>query len=350
VGIIGAAWFVSPHLSEPIVGLALGVIVGGVLQVALQVPWICGAGLKLFPVWKPLHPAVRRIGYLMLPAVFGSAVYQLNQFVGTLLASFLQEGSVSWLYYADRLVQFPLGIFAIAIATAVLPSLSVDAARKNHEQFQKTLEHGLCLVFFILLPAMAGYLVLGKPIVVLLFERGVFDPRSSMMTSEALICYTLGLWAFSGMRILIAGFYAVQDTKTPVKVAVISLGLNTLLSLVLMGPMKHSGLALSLSIASGFQFFLLAFLLRNKGLFIHVGKVLKSVSKSAAAAAIMGSVVFVCRAVMVRDARDVCVTQRICNLSILIAIGIIAYYAAASLFGCREKEAVLAMFGIKRDR
>jgi len=138
VGIIGAAYFISPYCAEPIVGVAMGVILGGVLQVALQIPWIYGAGLRLFPKWQPFHPAVRRIGYLMLPAVFGSAVYQFNQFVGTLLASFLREGSVSWLYYADRLVQFPLGVFAIAISTAALPTLSAHAARKDHAQFQKT--------------------------------------------------------------------------------------------------------------------------------------------------------------------------------------------------------------------
>jgi putative peptidoglycan lipid II flippase len=177
VGIIVAAFFISPALSEPITGVAMGVIVGGMMQVALQIPWALKAGLKFLPAWQPLHPAVRRIFWLMLPAVFGSAVYQLNQFVGTLLASFLQEGSVSWLYYADRLVQFPLGIFAIAIATAALPSLSGNAARKDFARFQETVDDGLRLVFFIVLPAMAGLFILGKPIVVLFFERGLLPPK-----------------------------------------------------------------------------------------------------------------------------------------------------------------------------
>lgn len=124
VGIIASTFWLSPHLSDPIVGVAIGVLIGGVFQVTLQVPWILKKGLTLRPCWKPGHPAVKRIGRLMLPAVFGSAIYQFNQFAGTLLASFLREGSISWLYYADRLVQFPLGVFAIAISTAVLPSLS----------------------------------------------------------------------------------------------------------------------------------------------------------------------------------------------------------------------------------
>jgi len=131
LGIIGAAYFISPYCSEPIVGIAIGVLIGGFLQVGLQIPWVFKEGFKVFPRWQPNHPAVRRIGLLMLPAIVGSAVYQFNQFMGTLLATFLAEGSVSWLYYADRLVQFPLGVFAIAISTAALPSLSAQAAMED---------------------------------------------------------------------------------------------------------------------------------------------------------------------------------------------------------------------------
>lgn len=350
VGIIGAACFISPHCDEPIVGVAMGVILGGVLQVALQIPWVYGTGLRLFPKWQPLHPAVKRIGYLMLPAVFGSAVYQFNQFVGTLLASFLKEGSVSWLYYADRLVQFPLGIFAIAIATAALPSMSADAARKDHTQFQKTLDHGLCLVFFIALPAMAGLLILGKPIVELLFERGAFNAESSAMTTDALFCYALGLWAFSGMRVLIAAFYALQDTKTPVKVAIISLGVNVIASLVLMGPLKHAGLALALSLASAVQFGLLAFFLRKKGLFIHAAPILKSISKSAAATLVMGSLVFCCRTQWFHPTATQPLSEKILSLSTLVFMGIVVYFLTARVLRCWEIKAVLAMLGAKRTR
>ncbi len=350
VGIIGAACFISPHCDEPIVGVAMGVILGGVLQVALQIPWVYGEGLRLFPKWQPFHPAVKRIGILMLPAVFGSAVYQFNQFIGTLLASFLKEGSVSWLYYADRLVQFPLGIFAIAIATAALPTLSADAARKDHAQFQKTLGHGLCLVFFIALPAMAGLLILGKPIVELLFERGAFNAESSAMTTDALVCYAVGLWAFSGMRVLIAAFYALQDTKTPVKVAIISLGVNVIASLVLMGPMKHAGLALALSVASAVQFGLLAFFLWKKGLFIHAATILKSISKSVAATLVMGSLVFCCRTQWFYTTATQPLREKILSLSTLVFMGIVVYFLMARVLGCREIKAVFAMLGANRTK
>jgi putative peptidoglycan lipid II flippase len=348
VGIIGAAYFISPYCAEPIVGVAMGVILGGVLQVALQIPWIYGAGLRLFPKWQPFHPAVKRIGYLMLPAVFGSAVYQFNQFVGTLLASFLREGSVSWLYYADRLVQFPLGVFAIAIATAALPTLSAHAARKDHAQFQKTLDHGLCLVFFIALPSMAGLLILAKPIVMLLFERGAFHAESSAMTTDALICYTFGLWAFSGMRVLIAAFYALQDTKTPVKIAIIALVVNVMASLVLMGPMKHAGLALALSVASAVQFGLLAFLLRKKGLFAHAAPIFKSISKSVAATLVMGSLVFYCRTQWFHTTVGQPLSAKILNLSALVLMGMVVYFLMARVLRCREIKAVSAMLGVNR--
>ena len=171
VGIIGAAYLISPYCPEPIVGVAVGVLIGGILQLALQIPWVLREGVRLFPLWQPEHPAVRRIGLLMLPAIFGSAVYQFNQFIGTLLASFLAEGSVSWLYYADRIVQFPLGVFAIAISTAILPSLSSQAAKKDIDGFEATISHALGLVFFVTIPSTVGLIVLGRPIILVLFER-----------------------------------------------------------------------------------------------------------------------------------------------------------------------------------
>jgi putative peptidoglycan lipid II flippase len=350
VGIIGAAYLISPHCAVPIVGIAIGVLIGGALQVGLQIPCVIREGLTLLPKWNPNHPALKRIAFLMLPAIFGSAVYQVNQFMGTLLATFLPEGSVSWLYYADRLVQFPLGIFAIAISTAALPSLATEAARKDLVQFQSTLNHALCLVFFITLPSMAGLIVLGKPLVQLLFERGAFDSHASIMTDHALFYYTLGLWAFSGIRVMVSAFYALQDTKTPVKVAVIALSVNLGLSLLLMGPLKHGGLALALSIASSVQFFLLIFLLKRKSSVINIKPVLISSAKSALAASLMGLGVYGCLASWLTADPKAGLSRMVIHLAALIVIGMIIYFGVARVLGCREIGSIQQIFWRKTRR
>ncbi len=343
VGIIGAAYFISPHCPQPIVGVALGVLIGGILQVGLQIPWVLKEGLKVFPLWQPDHPAVRRIGLLMLPAIVGSAVYQFNQFMGTLLASFLPQGSVSWLYYADRLVQFPLGIFAIAISTAALPSLSAQAAMQDLDEFQDTLSYSLRLVFFVTLPCVAGLIVLGKPIIRVFFERGAFDSQSTIMTNKALFFYSVGLWAFSGIRVMVSAFYALQDTKTPVKVAIVAAVANLVLSLAFMGPLRHGGLALALSLASSLQFCLLVFFFKRK---VPVGKlraVLVSVSKSILAAASMGVGIYCLHSTWLSIYPNDGSWGVTTKLGALLLAGIAMYFLVARVIGCRELGSVLDM-------
>jgi putative peptidoglycan lipid II flippase len=346
VGIIGAAYLISPGLPDPIVGVAVGVLIGGFLQVALQLPWMFREGFRLFPRWEPTHPAVKRIGLLMLPAVFGSAVYQFNQFIGTLLASFLAEGSVSWLYYADRLVQFPLGIFAIAISTAALPSLSIQAAKKDLDQFGHTLSHALRLVFFITLPSMVGLIVLGGPIIQLLLERGAFNSYSARMTNYALVFYAVGLWAFSGIRVMVSGFYALQDAKTPVKIAVVAVVANLVLSLCLafMTPLRHGGLALALSVASSLQFCLLVFFIKKKIRISELRDVLISVLKSTLAAVVMGLVVYYCHTLWLKMGSGAGLWGMITSLTGLIVIGMIVYFAVARILGCRELTSISEIF------
>lgn len=336
VGIIGAAYLISDRFTAPIVGVAIGVLIGGMLQVALQIPWVLKEGFKLLPLWQPGHRAVKRIGLLLLPAIFGSAVYQLNGYIGTLLASFLKEGSVSWLYYADRIVQFPLGVFAIAISTAALPSLSIQAAKKDFHHFQETLSYTLRLVFFITLPSMAGLIVLGRPIVRILLERGAFDAADTLMTYDALFFYTLGLWAFSGIRVIVSAFFALQDTKTPVKAAVLAFFFNLIFSLALMGPLRHGGLALALSLASSLQFFFLVFFLGRK---FHLGSlkpVMISSLKCALAAAVMGIGVFYLHSMWLTMDSAFRLWPMIFSLIGLIAAGMIIYFAVARILGCSE--------------
>ncbi len=291
IAMICSVFFISPYMSDPVTGLAIGVLIGGVLQLTLQIPFLIKKGLYCWQRVTIFHPGLKRIGVLMLPTVFGAAVYQINILVGTLLASLLPEGSVSYLYYADRLVQFPLGIFAIATATAILPSISRQAASRDLEAVKATFSHAMNLVLFITIPSMVGLIILREPIVALLFKRGVFDSEATQLTAYALLYYSIGLWAFSGVRIVVSTFYALQDTKTPVRIAVISIIANIVLGIILMGPLAHGGLALSTSLASMLNLGLLIRALKIKLGSLGLRSIAESACKSLLCAAIMGVIV-----------------------------------------------------------
>ncbi len=294
LAMIGAVLAVS-RLSDSetvrVLGLAGGVLLGGVLQLGLQLPFLLRHGVRFYQSSGLWHPAMKQIGALMLPVIFGSAVYQINILVGTLLASFLPGGSVSYLYYADRLVQFPLGVFAQALATAVLPSLSRQAAADDHSGMGETFGHAMSLVLFVTIPAMVGLIVLREPIVALLFERGAFDRQTTRLTSDALLYYSIGLWAFSAVRIVVSTFYAMQDTRTPVMTATVAIIANIVFGVILMGPMAHCGLALATSLASMVNLGLLVFMLRRKMGTIHWRVIAGSCMKTLAASAIMAAYV-----------------------------------------------------------
>jgi putative peptidoglycan lipid II flippase len=262
--ILGAA-ALSPRLETPILGLALGALAGGAAQLALQLPGIVRAGVSLGFASPIKDPAAARILKLMAPAALGAAAYQISVFVNTQLASFLREGSVSWLYYADRLVQFPLGVFSIALATAALPAMSREAASGDREAFRAILRRSLSFQFFITFPAAAGLAVMAEPLVALLFQRGSFGPESTVMTAEALRAYALGLPFLSGASLAARAFYSFKDTGTPAKAAAASLAVGLALAIALLRPLGHVGLALASSLASAVNFVWLAILLRRKG-------------------------------------------------------------------------------------
>lgn len=264
IAIIGSVLFLSPVLATPVVGLAIGVLIGGFLQLALQLPVLVRRGFHFWQKAKLMHPGLKRMALLIPPILLGGAVYQINIIIGTLLGSLLAEGSVTYLYFADRLVQFPLGIFAMAAATAVLPSLSRQAAAGEVDDLKNTFTQALKLVFFISIPAMVGLIVLREPIVALLFQRGEFDATASLLTAQAVLYYSLGLWAFSAVRIVAATFFALQDTRTPALMAVISIIANIILGVILMKPLAHGGLALATAMASMLNLGLLVYALRIK--------------------------------------------------------------------------------------
>ncbi|MDF1555494.1 MAG: murein biosynthesis integral membrane protein MurJ [Deferrisomatales bacterium] len=250
---IATALTLSGWLEPPIASLAVGVLLGGVLQLVLQGVPLGQRGFRFRPEWQWRDPALLKVARLMGPTVFGVAVYQVNILVSTLLASWLPDGSISYLYYAERLFQLPLGVFAVAVGTASLPSLSRLAARGDAAVFRDTLGQTLRMSAFIVVPAAAGLLVLARPILVVLLQRGAFDAAAVEATARALTWYALALIPVAGVRVLAPAFYALQDTRTPVMAAFWSLWVNLAASLVLMVPLQHAGLALATGVSSAFN-------------------------------------------------------------------------------------------------
>jgi len=215
----------------------------------------------------------------MVPGMIGTAVYQLNVFIDTIFASFLPSGSVSYLFFADRLMEFPLGIFAIAIGMASLPSLSGLAVQGKMEELKETLSFTFRLVSFISVPAMVGLIALKTPIVNLLFQRGLFDASATEKTAFALLFYSVGLWAIAGARTIVPAFYSLQDTWTPLKIALICLGTNVILIAIFISPLKHGGLALATSLSSTLNLILLFWKLNSRLGKIDMRKNIKSFLK-----------------------------------------------------------------------
>jgi len=240
----------APHMDQPVVALAWGVFIAGIAQLALQIPSL--SKIKLLPRPRLVRDdeGVRKIGRLMLPAIFGSSVAQINLLFDTLIASFLVTGSVSWLYYSDRLVEFPLGVFGIALATVILPSLSRHHARAAQQNFADILDWALRWVLVIGLPATLGLLILAGPMLATLFQYGEFSEHDVRMASRSLMAYAAGLLPFILVKVMATGFYSRQDTRTPVRIAVVAMISNMVLNVILVFPLAHAGLALATSISS----------------------------------------------------------------------------------------------------
>jgi len=264
IAMIAAALGLRDCFAQPITALAVGVLAGGVLQLAMQWPALRKFGVTFQWRFDLNHPGIRRIGLLMGPAILGAGVGTINVFVGTILASLLPGGSVTYLFYADRIMEFPLGIFAIAIGTAALPSFSQHAAAGKMDELKSSISFSLRLMLFLTIPAMAALMALNLPIISVLFQRGAFDARAAIYTGQALFCYALGLWAFSVLRVFVSSFYALQDSKWPMKAAIITLMVNVVVSLALMLPLKHNGIALAGSVSAIVNVLILAFVLKGK--------------------------------------------------------------------------------------
>lgn len=250
VMIILAAWFISPQMSQPEIGLAIGVFVGGLVQFLFQIPFLIKAGVMVKPKWGWRDPGVVKIRTLMIPALFGVSVSQINLLFDTFIASFLQTGSISWLYYSDRLLEFPLGLFGIAIATVILPALSRKHVDSQSEGFAHTMDWGVRMVTLLGIPAMLGLMALAKPMLMVLFMRGEFSPQDVHQASLSLLAYASGLLNFMLIKVLAPGYYSRQDTKTPVKYGIIAMVTNMVFNAIFAYFYGYVGLAIATALSA----------------------------------------------------------------------------------------------------
>jgi putative peptidoglycan lipid II flippase len=287
---IAVIFLIHQRLRIPVFSLAIGVIIGGFIQLLFQIPFLKSRGFLFGFRINLRHPAVKRIAFLMMPQIFGVAVYNLNILVSTQYASHLPGGTVSYLYNSERLTEFPLGLIAVSIATALLPSLSSQVSKGEIEKFKQSYSFSLRLMLFTIVPALTGLIALRVPICNLLYQRGEFSYEATLRTSQALLGYAVGLWAVGGVRITAPTFYAMQNTRTPVITAFFAFIVNALFGYLLgfTFGLKHTGLTLASSISSTFNFLLLFFSLTKRIGEIDIKQTLTYVLKIGVASLVMG--------------------------------------------------------------
>ena len=283
ITMIVVAYFIAPHFEDPNKVLAYGMVAGGVVQLIFQLPFIIKLGLMVRPKWGWSHPGVKRIRTLMIPALFGVSASQLNLLVNTVLASFLATGSISYLYYSDRLLEFPIGIFAVAISTVILPALSRVDIKTQHGNYVRTLDWGVRLVLLLGIPSALGIIALREPILRVIFMRGAFSEENVILSSHSLLASVSGLCAIMLVRVLVQGFAALQDTKTPVRCSIVAIIANICFNLILVWPLDYIGLALSTALAAFVNAGQLLYLLHKRDIYrvssttlLFIGKALIS--------------------------------------------------------------------------
>lgn len=262
-----AALYLSPHFSQPVVALAWGVLIAGVVQLLFQIPFLFHRQLLVKPSLMMNDPGVKRVLKLMVPALFGISIAQINLLIDTVFASFLKVGSVTWLFYTDRLADFPLGVFGVAIATVILPHLSRRHAEQSVEHFSRALDWGLRLLLLVGIPSGLGLAIFSVPMIASCFTYGQFTANDMLQTQKSLITIALGIPAFMMVKILASAFYSRQDIKTPVKVGVISMIANTLMCALFIYPLAHAGLTLASALAGYVNCGTLLFLLIRRGIY-----------------------------------------------------------------------------------
>ncbi len=334
LSMISCAIWLAPLMETPIEALAWGVFIAGVVQLLFQVPFLFRIRMFPRPGLNRDREGVKRILKLMLPVLFAVSIVQINLLIDTLIASFLVTGSISWLYFSDRLVEFPLGVFGIALATVILPNLSEKHAQGSKESFSNMLDWALRWVFMIALPAAVGLAALAAPLLTTLFQYDEFTSHDVVMASRSLMGYAVGLPAFILIKVLASGFFSRQDTKTPVKIGAVAMLANIVLNLLLVGPLAHAGLALATSISAFLQAFLLFRILKRDGIYQSRGGWGRFLVKVMIALITMG-VLVVLGAGDITAWFDWDVFQRTLNLALWVSVGALVYFILLWISGLR---------------
>jgi putative peptidoglycan lipid II flippase len=327
VVLILVAWFWAPHASVPIYVLAWGVIIGGVLQLAAQIPSMRRLKITPIPKWNWRDAGVLRVMKLMVPALFGVSVAQLSLLIDNFFASFLPVGSISWLYYSDRFTYLPLGVIGVALATVVLPNLSRHHSAQSPQAYSATLDWALRMSMLIGIPAAVALFTLSGPLLATLIHHGAFNVHDVLMTRRSLWAFSVGLPGFMLIKILASAFYSKQNIRTPVKIAAACMGVNLILNLIFIHPLAHAGLALSTSLASLLNALLLLFLLLRRDIYHPQPKWIALIARIIFANAAMG-IAIVWYAGDLQRWIDWTLWQRAWHLAAAVVLGMMIYILA----------------------
>lgn len=339
--LILAMWLLIPVLDNAAQALAVGVLIAGLLQVLFQLPSLANEGYLVKPSIDRQNPAVKKVFTLMLPAIFSVSVAQINMLVNTFLASFLVTGSISWLYFSDRLMEFPVGVFGIALATVVLPSLAKEHTSGTAQGFSAMMDWALRWVVVIAVPATLGLYLLATPLLSTIFQYNAFSAKDVEMSATALRAFSLGVCGFIFVKVLAPGFFARQDTKTPMRIAMVSVAVNVVFSIALVGEMAHAGLALAISIAAWVNSGLLLFVLLKRGIFKpETGWVWFLLKIAIAVIAMSGVLIAVDQPVTAWYEQSL--TQRVAHLLVLVGAGAVTYVTVLLVLGIRPRQLLLA--------
>lgn len=331
------ALFAAPWFDPPVLALAWAVFIGGALQLALQLPFLSKIGMLPSFSFSLHDPAVRRILKLMAPAVLGVSISQISLLINTVFASYLQHGSVSWLYYADRLMEFPSGMLGATLGTILLPSLSKLHAQGKPMEFSAMLDWGLRLTLLLTLPAALALALLAVPLIATLFLHGAFQANDVMQTRSALVAYSVGLTGLILVKVLAPGFYARQDIRTPVKIGVITLIATQLMNLIFITPLQHAGLALSIGLASCLNAGMLCRGLIARGAYRPQAGWAGFIGKIAIALGVLGFTLWL-GAGSAESWLHMTSATRVVRLSLVVAAGMLFYFATLAVLGFRLKD------------